>query len=207
MSSEWVEDYTAVRGSPEYNRSVWASKEQQNRQLVIDARDDLKNQKKIIKSLKLSLGDAIPEKCWWAVDLIVGFCVKASISDELCGRVKKIQKNTMEPSTVSQIFQLWEINNISSLSVSSEENKQIILLSARLTRHVEQELAHLSSPERYMTPLGSGTLAPKSYSQMRYNKLNAMNISKLKELCRVRYLKVSGKKSEIVNRLHTEKWY
>ena len=56
MSSEWVEDYTAVRGSPEYNRSVWASKEEQNRQLVIDVRDDLKNQKKNHKEFKIVSG-------------------------------------------------------------------------------------------------------------------------------------------------------
>ena len=138
-----------------------------------------------------------------AIHLITDFLVdvKMPISATNVEKSKNIEKRMDEVYKVRHIFQQWTIDN----DPSTEDVKMIAQVYHRLSVTVENRLANLNSSTQTI-PLLRGTNVQKNYKNYMLTTIKHLTVAELKNLCRLRYLKVSGKKNVLVERLIHEKW-
>ena len=187
-------------GTPEYNRSElaspWTQKIQQLRDIQDERRDFKKHKSCTLSKVSMILkGRQVAPRALYL------------ISDFLTVRVLPISKTHVEraqkiectnQSKVRHIIQYWKISN-------NPAHQPIALIHHDLAVASENTLADLSSSTPRLR-LPGGTMAPQTYTEYIYRKIECMKIHDLKQLCRVRYLKVSGKRSVLIERLLAEKW-
>ena len=190
-------------GTPEYNRSElasqWVQKVQQLRDIQAERRDITEKLKKHKSNTLSNVSRILREKkvAPRALHLISQFLTVRvlPISKAHIERAQKIE--CTKQAKVRHIVQGWD--------VSAPHLPQVDAIYHQLVVASENTLADLSSAKPTMR-LPGGTLAPKTYTEYIHRKIACMKIQELKALCRMRYLKVSGKKSVLVERLMAEKW-
>lgn len=177
-----------VAGTPEYNRSENASALVQKVQQLRDIQASRGNVKeKLKKNKQQALGNVSlvfksqnvgPR----ALHLVAEFLIetKMPISEAHVQKAKKIETRVDEVHQVRHLFQQWSI-----------EQDPIAIIQHYLSVVVENRLAVINSP---------------SGKESKEKIIKNLSIPDLKKLCRMRYLKVSGKKNVLVERLMTEKW-
>jgi len=186
-------------GTPEYNRSELASQWVQKVQQLRDIQAERKNFKKHKSNTLSNVSRILREKkvAPRALHLISQFLTVRvlPISKAHIERAQKIE--CTKQAKVRHIVQGWD--------VSAPHLPQVDAIYHQLAVASENTLADLSSAKPTMR-LPGGTLAPKTYTEYIHRKIACMKIQELKALCRMRYLKVSGRKAELVERLMAEKW-
>ena len=181
-----------VAGTRAYHRSQHASAWQQKVQQLRDiqtargnVKEKLKKKKEIILN-NVSLVFKSKNVGSRALYMVSEFLIETKIpmSQVDIQKAKKIETSVGEVHQARHIFQKWNI--------SQDPNKEPIdVVHHYLAVVKENQLADLY-PAR-----GSG--------QVRRN-ISMYSVSDLKNLCRLRYLKVSGNKKVLVDRLAGEKW-
>lgn len=177
-------------GTPEYNRSCHASAWVQKIQLLRDIQADRGNVKKNRESAWKMVCQVFKHKHVGSlpVYLVTDFLapVKIPISDADIQKSKNIENRVDKLHQVRHIFQKWNINQ--------DPNKDSIdVIHHFLSVVVENRL--------------SGSYPVLSYDKpSRTHAISLYNVSDLRNLCRLRYLKVSGNKNALVERLAAEKW-
>lgn len=195
---------TLRAGTPEYNRSELASQWIQKVQLLRDIqveRRDIKEKLKKNKArtlFKVSLILTEKNVASRALNLIGDFLASRvmPISNTHVVRAQKIERTNQ--AKARHIVQGWKISN------DPAAHQQSLLLHP-LAVSSENTLADLNSSTPTMR-LPGGSMAPKNYTEYKKHMIQYQSIPALKELCRVRYLKVGGKKSALIERLMAEEW-
>jgi hypothetical protein len=190
--------------TPQYKRSKLASPWTQKVQLLHDIqaeRRDIKEKLKKNRACTLSKASLIlraKKVAPLALNLICDFlAIKVvPISNAHIATAKKIEN--LQQSKLHHIVQYWQI-------AQDPTQQPSVLFHHKLAVALENMFADLSSPTPTMR-LSGGTMAPKNYSEFRYQMIRCKTVQPLKDLCRMRYLKTTGKKSVLVERLMAEKW-
>ena len=199
-------------GTPEYNRSELASQWTQKVQLLRDIqveRRDIKEKLKKNKArtlFKVSLILTEKNVASRALNLIGDFLASRvmPISNTHVVRAQKIERTNQ--AKARHIVQGWKISN----DPAAHQRRGCFTHHHHLSAHhlavsSENTLADLNSSRPTMR-LPGGSMAPKNYTEYKKHMIQYQSIPALKELCRVRYLKVGGKKSVLIERLMAEKW-
>ena len=189
--------------------SHFGGKFEQKIQLLRDAQKErrgskkkFENQQKLTKlNIYLTIGKRLLECTTHQVAEFLAYPIP--ISEALRRRQENLE-NYYGDTTPRYIVQAW----LAGVELRIETGNG--LLFPRVAQHFlrvnkENVLADMSSPNP-SHKLSRGTLAPKNYSECKHMALKCETTDFLKSLCRGRYLKVSGKKKDLVERLMAEKW-
>lgn len=194
-----------VAGTPEYNRSVyattWVQKVQNLRDIQAErgnVNEKLKKNKDMIMS-KLKLVLKSKKVSSLAIYVVAEFLVetKIPISSKYIEKSKKITNQFDQINQVRHIFQNWNISQD-----SDESSPSIDKIHHFLSVVVENRLTDMSSP----MPTEPLPLTSKKYTCYKRMVIKPQPLTILKTMCRMRYLKVGGNKTVLVERLVAEKW-
>lgn len=199
-----------VAGTPEYNRSIHASAWVQKVQMLRDiqtergnVKEKLKKNKDMIMS-KVKLVLKSKKVSSLAIYMVAEFLVetKMPISSKYIEKSKKITSRVDEINQVRHIFQNWNISRDPYCFYQYESRPSIDKIHHKLSVVVENRLSDMSSP----MPTEPLPLTSKNYACYKRMVIKHQPLTILKTMCRMRYLKVGGNKTVLVERLVAEKW-